>query len=50
MKSHIFVYTIIAIGILSIPSLLDTVQAQTNSTNQTSAQNQTSTQKKPDYE
>ncbi|HEX2408437.1 MAG TPA: hypothetical protein VHJ38_14635 [Nitrososphaeraceae archaeon] len=41
MKSHIFVYTIFAIGILSIPSLLDTVQAQTNSTNQTSAQNQT---------
>lgn len=42
MKSrNIFVYTILAIGILSIPSLLDTVQAQTNSTNQTSAQNQT---------
>ena len=42
MKSrNIFVYTILAIGILSILSLLDTVQAQTNSTNQTSAQNQT---------
>lgn len=42
MKSqNIFVYAILAIGILSIPSLLDTVQAQTNSTNQTSGQNQT---------
>ena len=40
---NIFVYTILAIGILSIPSLLDNVQAQTNATNQTSAgQNQTS--------
>ena len=42
MKSqNIFVYTILAIGIFSIPSLLDTVQAETNSTNQTSGQNQT---------
>lgn len=44
MKSHIFVYTILAIGIFSIPSLLANVQAQTHSTNQTSAQNQTSGQ------
>jgi hypothetical protein len=42
---NVFVYTILAIGILSIPSFLDSAQAQSNSTsnstNQTSAQNQT---------
>jgi predicted DNA-binding protein YlxM (UPF0122 family) len=42
MKSqNIFVYTILAIGIFSIPSLLDNIQAQTNATNQTSGQKQT---------
>jgi len=47
---NIFVYAIIAIGILAIPALLESGSAQTNSTNQTSTQtnstNQTSTQNK----
>ena len=38
---NVFLYTILVIGILSIQSFLDSVQAQSNSTNQTSAQNQT---------
>ncbi|MGE0243422.1 MAG: hypothetical protein AB7F53_06085, partial [Nitrososphaeraceae archaeon] len=42
---NIFVYSILAIGLLSIPSLLDSIYAQTNMTqqNQTAAtaQNQT---------
>ena len=45
---NIFVYAIIAIGLLAIPALLESGSAQTNSTNQTSAQtnstNQTSAQ------
>jgi hypothetical protein len=47
---NIFVYAIIAVGILAIPALLESGSAQTNSTNQTSTQNnstnQTSTQNK----
>ena len=40
---NIFIYSILAIGLISIPSLLDTVQAQINMTNATSSslQNQT---------
>ena len=40
---NIFIYSILAIGLISIPSLLDTVQAQINMTNATSPslQNQT---------
>ena len=38
---NIFVYAIIAIGILAIPALLESGSAQTNSTNQTSTQNKT---------
>jgi hypothetical protein len=35
---NIFVYSIIAIGLLSIPSLIDSIYAQTNATNQTGGQ------------
>jgi hypothetical protein len=40
---NLFIYSILAIGLISIPSFLDTVQAQTNMTNttSTSGQNQT---------
>jgi hypothetical protein len=38
---NIFVYAIIAIGLLAIPALLESGSAQTNSTNQTSIQNKT---------
>ena len=38
---NIFVYAIIAIGLLAIPALLESGSAQTNSTNQTSAQTKT---------
>jgi hypothetical protein len=38
---YIFVYAIIAIGLLTIPALLESGSAQTNSTNQTSTQNKT---------
>ena len=40
---NLFIYSILAIGLISIPSFLDTVQAQTNMTNTTSSagQNQT---------
>jgi len=38
---NIFVYAIIAIGLLAIPALLESGSAQTNSTNQTSTQNKT---------
>ena len=40
---NLFIYSILAIGLISIVSLLDTVQAQTNMTNATSSslQNQT---------
>ena len=40
---NLFIYSILAIGLISIPSLLETVQAQTNMTNATSSslQNQT---------
>jgi hypothetical protein len=40
---NLFIYTMLAIGLISIPSLLETVQAQTNMTNTTSSsvQNQT---------
>ena len=40
---NLFIYSILAIGLISIPSLLDTVQAQVNMTNTTSSsvQNQT---------
>ena len=43
---NIFIYSILAIGLISIPSLLDTVQAQINMTNATSSslQNQTAAQ------
>ena len=44
---NIFVYSVLAIGLLSIPSLLDSIYAQTNATqqNQTAAQqNQTAGQ------
>ena len=47
LKIHnIFIYSILAIGLISIPSLLDTVQAQINMTNATSSslQNQTAAQ------
>src|SRR5919112_4942867 len=39
---NIFVYSVLAIGLLSIPSLLDSIYAQTNATqqNQTAAQQQ----------
>ena len=51
---NIFVYAIIAIGILAIPALLESGSAQTNSTNQTSTQNKTiltnSNFTKQDYE
>ena len=42
-NQNLFIYSILAIGILSVPSLLDTVQAQVNMTNTTSSsvQNQT---------
>ena len=35
---NIIVYLVIPLALLSIPSLLENVQAQTNSTNQTAAQ------------
>ena len=40
---NLLIYSILAIGLISIPSFLDTVQAQTNMTNttSTSGQNQT---------
>ena len=41
---NLFIYSMLAIGLISIPSLLETVQAQTNMTNTTSSsvvQNQT---------
>jgi hypothetical protein len=39
---NIFVYSVLAIGLLSIPSLLDSIYAQTNATQQNqTAQNQT---------
>jgi hypothetical protein len=40
---NLFIYSILAIGLISIPSLLETVHAQTNMTNTTSSsvQNQT---------
>ena len=40
---NLFIYSILAIGLISIPSLLETVQAQVNMTNSTSSslQNQT---------
>ena len=40
---NLFIYSILAIGLISIPSFLETVQAQTNMTNTTSSagQNQT---------
>jgi hypothetical protein len=40
---NLLIYSILAIGLISIPSFLDTVQAQTNMTNTTSSagQNQT---------
>ena len=43
---NIFVYSILAIGLLSVPSFLDSIYAQTNMTQQnqtavTSGQNQT---------
>ncbi len=40
---NLFIYSILAIGLISVPSLLDTVQAQVNMTNTTSSsvQNQT---------
>jgi len=40
---NLFIYSILAIGLISIPSFIDTVQAQTNMTNTTSSagQNQT---------
>jgi len=37
---NIVVYFIIPLALLSIPSLLENVQAQTNSTNQTAASQQ----------
>ena len=42
-NQNLFIYSILAIGLLSVPSLLDTVQAQVNMTNTTSSsvQNQT---------
>ena len=40
-NQNIFVYAIIAIGILAIPALWESGSAQTNSTNQTSTQNKT---------
>ena len=42
-NQNLFIYSILAIGLISVPSLLDTVQAQVNMTNTTSAsvQNQT---------
>jgi hypothetical protein len=40
---NLFIYSMLAIGLISIPSLLETAQAQTNMTNttSTSVQNQT---------
>ncbi|HKO40512.1 MAG TPA: hypothetical protein VJU85_04565 [Nitrososphaeraceae archaeon] len=38
-----FIYSILAIGLISIPSFLDTVQAQTNMTNTTSSSGQNQT-------
>jgi hypothetical protein len=40
---NLFIYSMLAIGLISIPSLLETAQAQTNMTNTTSSsvQNQT---------
>ena len=40
---NLFIYSILAIGLISVPSLVDTVQAQVNMTNTTSSsvQNQT---------
>ena len=40
---NLFIYSILAIGLISVPSLLDTVQAQVNMTNTSSSsvQNQT---------
>ena len=40
---NLFIYSILAIGLISIPSLLEIVQAQVNMTNSTSSslQNQT---------
>jgi hypothetical protein len=47
MKSHIFFYLVIPLALVSIPSLLENVQAQINSTNSTNQitpqQNQTMT-------
>ncbi|HEX7142112.1 MAG TPA: hypothetical protein VF222_06515 [Nitrososphaeraceae archaeon] len=42
-NQNLFIYSILAIGLISVPSLLDTVQAQVNMTNTTSSsvQNQT---------
>jgi hypothetical protein len=40
---NLFIYSILAIGLISIPSLLQTVQAQTNMTNTTSSSGQNQT-------
>ena len=40
---NLFIYSILAIGLISIPSFLDTVQAQTNMTNTTSSSGQNQT-------
>ena len=40
---NLFLYSILAIGLISIPSLLETVQAQTNMTNTTSSSGQNQT-------
>jgi|SRR5215210_1537768 len=40
---NLFIYSILAIGLISIPSLLETVQAQTNMTNTTSSSGQNQT-------
>jgi hypothetical protein len=43
---NLFTYSILAIGLISIPSLLETVQAQTNMTNTTSSSGQNQTMSK----